>query len=111
MQILFASERDKKLFEFKTEPTRRFGSESAKKIKRALDDLDAAASMEDMRHLPGKWEELKGDRRGQFSARLAGGFRLIVKPIKQPAPVKPDGGVDWRAVDGVTVIEVVDYHD
>lgn len=111
MQILFASERDKKLFESKTEPTRRFGAESAKKLTRTLDDLDAAASMEEMRCLPGKWEELKGSRSGQFSARLAGGNRLIVKPSKQPAPVRPDGGTDWRAIDSITVIEVVDYHD
>jgi toxin HigB-1 len=111
MKILFTSDRDKKLFESKPELTRRFGVDSAKKLKRTLDDLSAAASMEEMRCLPGKWEELKGDRRGQFSVRLAGGHRLIVRPIKQPAPVKPDGGVDWRAVDGVTVIEVVDYHD
>ena len=64
-----------------------------------------------MRHLPGHWEELLAKRHGQLSCRLAGGLRLIVKPTKQPAPTKPDGGLDWRAVDSVNVIEVVDYHD
>ncbi len=67
--------------------------------------------MEDLRNLPGKWEELARDRAGQFSARLAGGLRLIVKPSKQPPPAKPDGGLDWPAIDSMTVIEVVDYHD
>ena len=111
MQILFASDRDKKFFESKSETTRRFGPEAAKKLKRCLDDLDAARSMEDMRNAPGKWEELKADRTGQFSARLGGGLRLIIKPSKQPSPKKPDGGLDWPAIDSVTVIEVTDYHD
>ena len=111
MQILFASDRDKKLFESKSEQARRFGPDAAKKLKTRLDDLDAAASMDTMRDLPGRWEELMGDRAGQFSARLTGGLRLIVKPTQHPPPAKSDGGLDWRAIDSVTVIEVVDDHD
>ena len=111
MKILFASDRDKKIFESKSEQARRFGPDAAKKLKTRLDDLDAAASMDTMRDLPGRWEELMGDRAGQFSALLTGGLRLIVKPTKHPPPAKPDGGLDWRAIDSVTVIEVVDYHD
>jgi proteic killer suppression protein len=80
-------------------------------LKTRLDELDAAQCMDDMRYLPGHWEELLGDRKGQFSCRLAGGLRLVVAPKRQPAPVKPDGGMDWRAVDQIIVIEVVDYHD
>ena len=111
MKILFASDRDKKLFETKSDQVRRFGPDAAKKLKARLDDLDAADSMEDMRNLPGKWDELTGDRAGQFSARLTGALRLVVKPTRQPPPVKPDLGLDWRAIDSITVIEVVDYHD
>lgn len=91
--------------------TKAFGAESAKKLKNRLDDLDAAQSMEDMRHLPGHWEELKRERSGQFSVRLHGGLRLIVKPQKQPPPTKPDGGLNWPAIDSLYIIEVVDYHD
>lgn len=91
--------------------TKSLGAESAKKLKTRLDDLDAAQSMEDMRHLPGHWEELKHNRAGQFSARLYGGMRLIVKPQKQPPPTKPDGGLNWLAIDSLYIIEVVDYHD
>ena len=111
MQIVFASDRDKKIFESKSELTRRFGVDSAKKVKIRLDDLDAAVNLDDLRNAPGKWEELTGDRARQFSARLAGGLRLIVKPMLQPPPQRPGGGIDWRAIDGITVIEVVDYHD
>ncbi len=91
--------------------TKAYGSESAKKLKARLDDLDAAQCMDVMRTLPGHWEELKRDRAGQFSARLHGGLRLIVKPQKQPPPTKPDGGLDWLAIDSLYILEVRDYHD
>lgn len=83
----------------------------AKKLQNRLDDLDAAQTMQDMRHTPGHWEELKRDRLGQFSAQLHGGYRLIVKPQKDPPPTKSDGGLDWHAIDSLFIIEIVDYHD
>ena len=91
--------------------TKAYGPESAKKLKLRLDDLDAAHCMDVMRTLPGHWEELKRDRAGQFSARLHGGLRLIVKPQKQPPPTKPDGGLDWLAIDSLYILDVLDYHD
>ena len=91
--------------------TKAYGPESAKKLKLRLDDLDAAQCMDVMRTLPGHWEELKHDRAGQFSARLHGGLRLIVKPQKQPPPTKPDGGLDWLAIDSLYILDVLDYHD
>ena len=111
MEVSFANERLKRACESAPERRRRFGEPAAGKLKARLDDLDAAASMEDVRNLPGRWEELTGDRRGQFSCRLFGGLRLIVRPKRQPPPVKPDGGLDWQGIDQVTVLEVVDYHD
>lgn len=111
MDVKFADERVKKICESWAGRKKRFGEPAASKLKARLDDLDAAQSMEDMRNLPGHWEELQRDRKGQFSCRLAGGLRLIIAPSRKPAPVKPDGGLDWRAIDQVTVIEVVDYHD
>lgn len=111
MEVTFADERLKKICESAAERKKRFGEPAAAKLKSRLDDLDAAQSMQDMRNLPGHWEELKGQRGGQFSCRLAGGLRLIVCPKRQPPPTKPDGGLDWLALDQVTVLEVVDYHD
>ena len=73
--------------------------------------MAAAATLETMRGLPGSWEELTGNRKGQFSCRLDKKLRLLIRPAKQPPPVKPDGGLDWAAVDAVTVLEVVNYHD
>ena len=111
MKIDFLSVKDKVFFESSKQVTRTYGTENAKKLQTRLGDLVDAQSMDDMRTLPGYWEELKNDRAGQFSARLHGGWRLIVKPQKQPPPTKPDGGLDWRAVDSIHIIELVDYHD
>lgn len=111
MKVDFLTAKDKEFFQSSKQVTKAHGAETAKKLKTRLDDLDAAQSMEDMRHLPGHWEELKKERAGQFSARLHGGLRLIVRPQKEPPPVKPDGGLDWRAIDSIHIVEVVDYHD
>lgn len=111
MKVDFPNLKDKVLCESTKNLTRAFGTENAKKLRARLDDLDAASSMEDMRNLPGRWEELQGRRAGQFSARLHGGYRLIVRPQTEPPPVKADGGLDWRAIDSIYIVEVVDYHD
>ena len=111
MKIAFLDAKDKAFFEDDKKVLLKFGALTLKKLRARLDDVDAAHCMQDMRHLPGHWEELKRDRVGQFSAQLQGGFRLIVKPQKQPPPTKNDGGLDWNAIDGLTIIEVVDYHD
>lgn len=111
MNIAFLNAKDKAFFESSKKVTQAYGVLTAKRLKNRLDDLDAAQCMQDMRSLPGHWEELKNDRAGQFSVQLHGGYRLIVKPQKQPPPVKADGGMDWLAIDSLTLIEVVDYHD
>ena len=104
MKIDFLSQRDKAFFEDLKQVIKAYGPENAKKLKTRLDDLDAAQSMETMRTLPGHLEELKKDRAGHFSARLHGGMRLIVKSQKTPPPIKPDGGLDWSAIDSISVV-------
>ena len=111
MKIDFLNQKDKAFFESSKQVTKEHGPENAKKLKHRLDDLDAAQCMEVMRSLPGHWEELKNDRAGQFSVRLHDGLRLIVKPQTQPPPAKPDGGLDWAAIDSIYIVEMVDYHD
>jgi proteic killer suppression protein len=93
LKIDFLDLRFRALCHDKRLATKAYGSESAKKLKARLDDLDAAQCMDVMRTLPGHWEE------------------LIVKPQKQPPPTKPDGGLDWLAIDSLYILEVRDYHD
>ncbi len=111
MKVEFLSAKLKKSCEDRAVRQRLFQKAAADKLATRLDDLAAAANMDTMRHLPGSWEELTGERKGQFSCRLDKKLRLVIRPIKQPPPAKPDGGLDWTAIDAVTVIEVVNYHD
>ncbi len=110
MVILFASEQLGKACNKWRWGVRRWGSERAGIVRRRLDDLYAADSLEDMRNVPGKCEELKRNRKGQLSVRLDGGYRLIFVPEHDPIPRKPDGGLDWKRVTAIKVIEVEDYH-
>jgi toxin HigB-1 len=111
MKVEFLDARLKKSCEDKATRQRLFQKAAADKLATRLDDLAAAANMEAVRPLPGSWEELTGDRKGQFSCRLDKKLRLILRPTTQPPPAKLDGGLDWGAVDAVTVLEVVNYHD
>ena len=111
MNVDFIDARLKSTCEDKASRQRSFQKAAADKLMHRLDDLRAAANMAIVRKLPGAWEELGGDRKGCFSCRLDKKLRLIVRPTRQPPPCKPDGGLDWAAIDAVTVTEVVNYHD
>ncbi|MFD0558399.1 proteic killer suppression protein [Stackebrandtia endophytica] len=76
---------------------RKLGAQVAKALKLRIAELRYATEMPDLLLGTGRWEELCGDRTGQWSARLTANWRLIVAP---------DDG------DTITVliVEVVDYH-
>ena len=89
---------------------RAFGIERAKKVGRRLQQLTAAAVLDDLRSAPGRCHELTADRGGQLSLDLDHPHRLIFRPTKQPPPSKADGGLDWTTVESVTIIEIADTH-
>ena len=63
--------------------------------RRKLDQLDFAASLNDLRSPPkNKLEALKGDRKGQHSIRINDQYRIYFV---------------WSK-DGVTEVEIADYH-
>ena len=90
---------------------RKLGLPCAKKLAVRLDDLDAAGNLSVMIGLPGNCHELKGNRAGQLSIELHGGVRLIFVPNHELVPRKPDGGLDWKGVTAIQILEVTDYHD
>ena len=91
---------------------RQFGEKGMKKIRQRLDELDAAENLAVIGQLPGPHcEELKGNRAGQLSVRAHDGMRIIFRPSHSPAPLKPDGGLDWAAVTALHILSIEDYHD
>ncbi len=111
LDIVFASEKLRKECNDYRLLQRRHGKVRAKRLKQRLDDLRAAETLEDMRHLPGRCHELKGERAGQLSLDLDHPRRLIFEPADEPVPRKPDGGLDWAKVTAVEIIGVEDTHE
>lgn len=110
MKVLFYDERTARQLSDKTRLVRTYGEVVARRVTQRLQELVGAETCEDMRKLPGKCHELTGDRTGQLAVRLDGQYRLILRPADNPAPSKPDGGLNWAAVTEIVVIEIVDYH-
>lgn len=88
---------------------RRFGA-LAPIMARRLTSLRAAPTLADLTNVPGRFEPLRANRRGQFSMRLDRRFRLVFEVADERIPLNDDG-VDLAAVTRVRVLEVVDYHD
>jgi proteic killer suppression protein len=110
VEISFATHKLETVFATEKSLVRGFGAEEARRITRRLTQLYAAANLEVMRTLPGRCHELHGDRAVQLAIDVTSNYRLIFKPTTEPPPAKPNGGLDWNAVDAITIMEVTDYH-
>jgi proteic killer suppression protein len=111
MRIRFSSEKFAKICNRQDLLVRRYGSERAKRIRRRLDDLDAAGTLEDFRFLPGRCHALSGDLEGLLSLDLDGPYRHYFRIGHQPPPSKPDGGLDWSKATEVVIEKVYDPHE
>ncbi|MDZ4815469.1 MAG: killer suppression protein [Verrucomicrobiota bacterium] len=88
------------------------GPVCAKKFEQRISEFMAADCLEDLRPLPGpRIHELKGDRKGQFSADLKHPLRLIFLPTNIPEPRKNDGGWDWAGINMIEIQEITDTHE
>lgn len=110
VEVLFPTDKLKRLFSDHRSLQRRWGDAGATKIALRLQHLAAADTLDDMRHLPGRCHELTGDLQGHLAVDLHHPYRLLFHPTEDPPPLKEDGGLDWTAVNSITVDDVVDYH-
>ena len=111
MEISFASSKLAKLCNSQQEMRGKLGPRCAERLQQRLEELRAAATLEDMRSLPGaRCHELTQDRKGQLAVDLVHPRRLVFEPANDPAPTKADGGLDWLKVTEIVILEVVDYH-
>jgi len=110
LDILFSSDKLKSLYNNRRKLIKKHGADRASRIGKRLDDLRAADTLEDMRSLPGRCHELKGNRTGQFSLDLDHPYRLIFTPVHDPIPRKTDGGWDWTQINTIKILGVEDTH-
>ncbi len=111
MDISFKTSRLQELCSEQKLMVKRLGTDTAKKLRQRLADLQACDSLHEASFIPGRVHELSGDRRGQIAMDLHGAVRLIFVPDHDPMPRKPDGGLDRKSVTAIMVTEVGDYHD
>lgn len=86
------------------------GEKRAKLFVLRLNALRDAVSLEEVRHLPGRFHELTGNRKGQWSCDLDHPYRLVFTPHGYPIPTNEHGQYIWLEITGVEIIEIVDYH-
>ncbi|MEV8359889.1 type II toxin-antitoxin system RelE/ParE family toxin [Microbacterium sp. NPDC076895] len=96
MEIGYATRDLERLCTDERRMQKHLGAQVAKTLKLRIAELRYVQEMKDLLLGTGKWEELKADRAGQWSARLTANWRLIVEP----------------ASDSITIIiiEIIDYH-
>lgn len=111
MDILFKERRFEKQCNQLGELVRAHGTRRAQLIRVRLDALRYAECLEDLRNIPGRLHELRGNRRGQLSFDLDHPYRLIFTPHHNPVPVTEGGGMDWRRVTAVRILGIEDTHE
>lgn len=89
---------------------KKLGMRQFQLYKQRLDQLLFALTLEDLRYVPGKYHELKENRKGQWACSLDGNYRLIFEPHEDPIPTNDDGQYLWIEIKGIEIIEIADYH-
>lgn len=111
MEIAFRTEALRKVCNDSKALRRKYGPGGQKLIRRRLDELRAAPTLETMRYLPAaRCHELKGDLAGLLAVDIHKGYRIVFKPGNEPQPTKPDGGLDWAGVTAIVIEGIEDYH-
>ncbi len=90
---------------------RAWGANRTRVLRRRLDQLRAAENLEHLKlAFHRRCHELEGNRAGQVSLDLDGGYRLLLEAAGNPIPQKSDGGLDWPRITAVRILAVEDTH-
>lgn len=74
---------------------RKYGSIRAKIIRRRLDTVRMASSLEQLRAFPGRFHELTGGRKGQWACDVDQPYRMIL---------------EQKGEQTIAIIEITNYH-
>jgi proteic killer suppression protein len=90
----------------------KLGPRRAGLVQRRLSEIEASDNLAVLKLLPGpRLHPLKGNRLGQLSVDLDHPYRLIFVPDHEPIPELEAGGMDWKAITAVKIIEITDTHE
>lgn len=86
------------------------GKLRARKLQLRLEQLRFAETLADIRHMPGNYHELAGDRKGQFACDLDQPYRLIFRPMLSDQQAPESKSLIWSKSTSVEILEITDYH-
>lgn len=98
MDITFKNKKLKKYAEDFNASTKELGSRRTDLFFKRLNTLRDVDSLDDVKVFPGRFHELTGDRKGQWSCHLDHPYRLIFEPVVVQEKVN------------IQIVEIVDYH-
>lgn len=110
MNISFQNRKLEKLLSSPSKLYKELGTLRAKLFLKRIGVLIDAPTLEAVRHEPGNFHELVGDRKGQWACDLDHPYRLIFEPHEDPIPTDASGRYVWVEIKGVEVIEITNYH-
>ena len=109
IEVLFEDKKLERACATRRALSRRFGT-LAQLVARRLTSLRVASCLADLRNVPGRFEQLRADRKGQFSMRIDDQVRVVFEIADFPLPYLESGDLDLARVTSVRILEVVDYH-
>ena len=111
MEIRFRSRKFEKACLEQRKGDAEWGLVRAGKIRRRIKELQACECLADMSLFPAAhFHPLRHNREGQFAVDLEQPYRLILEPLGDPLPYRPDGCLDLRRITAVCIVKVEDYH-
>lgn len=111
MDIIFKTTKLEKQCNSRKLLDKKHGSRRAALIRRRLDELWAAISLQEIGYLPqARCHELKGNLAGTLSVDMEHPYRLLFRPAHKPIPQKTSGGLDWAMVTAIEILGVEDTH-
>ena len=113
MDITFSSKKLKKQLSEAKVMARTHGPRRTSLLKVIMTQLRAAPNLGVFAppySPPNRCHELKGNKKGVLSVDLDHPYRLLFKPINDPVPMRPEGGIDWHQVTAIEIKGVEDTH-
>lgn len=109
MKIIFKTKKLEKILNSERLIKKHYGK-NAKKIMMRLSEINAVENLENLMTLPGRFHNLKGERKNTFACDLKHPFRLIFEPSNDPIPTDDNNKIIYSKITEIKILEIKDYY-
>ena len=92
---------------------KRFGKPMTRYIRLRVGALDAAETLHDFwppKSKPERVHELTGNRAGMFSVDVKQPYRLLFRPLNEPAGSPESEQERWKLIKAIEILSIEDTH-